>query len=73
MIFPYLLFLLNPAYYFAQALITVRKPNINPMKRIVNLYQQNPIVALVVKSVAFFLYATTIVFIITILAVAFTG
>jgi hypothetical protein len=73
MIFPYLLLLLSISDYFVQAINAISNPNKNPMKRIVSLYQQNPILALIVKSVAFFLYATTIVFIITILAVAFTG
>jgi hypothetical protein len=40
---------------------------------IVNLYRQNPIVALIVNSVAFFLWATTLIIIITIMAVAFTS
>ena len=43
------------------------------MKRFVNLYQQNPIVALIVNSIAFFVWAFTIILIITIMAVAFTG
>jgi hypothetical protein len=40
---------------------------------IMNLYRQNPIVALIVNSIAFFLWAATIILIITIMAVAFTG
>ena len=43
------------------------------MKAIVHLYKQNPIIALIVNSVAFFVWATTLVLIITIMAVAFTG
>ncbi len=43
------------------------------MKKIVHLYQHNTVVALIVNSVAFFLYAVTIIFIVTILAVAFSG
>jgi hypothetical protein len=43
------------------------------MKRILHIYQANPIVALIVNSIAFFLWATTIILIITIMAVAFTG
>jgi len=43
------------------------------MKQLLNLYNQHPVLALIIKSVAFFLYATTIIFIITILAIAFTG
>lgn len=43
------------------------------MKSIMNLYKQNPIVALILNSIAFFLWATTIILIITIMAVAFTG
>lgn len=43
------------------------------MKTILNLYKHNPVVALIVNSIAFFLWATTIILIITIMAVAFTG
>jgi hypothetical protein len=43
------------------------------MKAIVNLYKHNPIVALIVNSIAFFLWATTLIIIITIMAVAFTS
>lgn|GEM_PF-2043291 len=43
------------------------------MKRIISLYQHNPVVALIVNSIAFFVWATTIILIITILAVAFSG
>jgi hypothetical protein len=43
------------------------------MKRIVHLYQQNPVVALIINSVAFFVWAVTLIMIITVLAVAFTG
>ena len=43
------------------------------MKRIVHLYEQYPIVALIVNSVAFFVWAVTLIMIITVLAVAFTG
>ena len=40
---------------------------------IVNLYKQNPIVALIVNSLAFFVWATTLIIIVTIMAVAFSG
>lgn len=43
------------------------------MKRILHIYQQNPFVALIVNSIAFFVWAFTIILIITIMAVAFTG
>lgn len=43
------------------------------MKAILNIYRHNPIVALIVNSIAFFLWATTIILIVTIMAVAFTG
>jgi len=43
------------------------------MKTIVHLYKHNPIVALIVNSIAFFLWATTLIIVITIMAVAFTG
>ncbi len=43
------------------------------MKRIVNLYYHNPVVALIVNSIAFFAWAFTIILIITIMAVAFTS
>ena len=43
------------------------------MKAIVQLYKHNPIVALIVNSVAFFVWATTLIIIVTIMAVAFTA
>jgi len=43
------------------------------MKRIVSIYYQNPVVALIVNSIAFFMWASTIILIITIMAVAFTS
>lgn len=43
------------------------------MKTIVRLYQHNPVIALVVNSIAVFIWAATVILIITILAVAFTG
>lgn len=43
------------------------------MKTIVQLYKQNPVVALIVNSIAFFAWAATLIIIVTILAVAFTG
>ncbi|HYD92702.1 MAG TPA: hypothetical protein VEA37_14595 [Flavobacterium sp.] len=43
------------------------------MKRLVQLYQQNPIVALIVNSIAFLAWAFTVILVITIITVAFTG
>lgn len=43
------------------------------MKTIRRLYQQSPIVALIVNSIAVFIWAATLILIMTILAVAFTG
>ena len=63
----------KPVIILPKRSINPKSKNINPMKRFASLYSENPIVALIVKSVALFLYATTIVFIITLLAVAFTG
>ena len=43
------------------------------MKRILHLYQEYPVVALIVNSIAFFVWAVTLIMIITVTAVAFTG
>jgi hypothetical protein len=43
------------------------------MKTILRFYKQNPVVALIVNSIAVFFWAATVILIITILAVAFTG
>jgi hypothetical protein len=43
------------------------------MKTILRIYKQSPIVALIVNSLAVFIWAATLILIITILAVAFTG
>lgn len=43
------------------------------MKTIFRIYKQNPVVALIVNSIAVFIWAATLILIITILAVAFTG
>ena len=43
------------------------------MKAILQLYRHNPIVALIVNSIAFFVWATTLILIVTIMAVAFTN
>lgn len=43
------------------------------MKTILRLYKQNPVLALIVNSLAVFVWAATVILIITILAVAFTG
>jgi hypothetical protein len=43
------------------------------MKTIFRLYKQNAVVALILNSIAVFLWAATVIFIMTILAVAFTG
>lgn len=42
------------------------------MKRLAHLYRTNFIVALVFDSIAFFAWTVTIIFMITIMAVAFT-
>lgn len=43
------------------------------MKRMLQFYEEYPVVALIVNSIAFFLWAVTLIMIITIVAVAFTG
>ena len=43
------------------------------MKQIKYFYDQYPIVALIVNSIAFFVWAVTLIMIITVVAVAFTG
>jgi hypothetical protein len=43
------------------------------MKMIFRLYKQNPVLALILNSIAVFIWAATVILIITILAVAFTG
>jgi hypothetical protein len=64
-------FLLLPRVVIFSYTIVNRKHY--PMKRMVQLYQQNAIVALIVNSIAFFVWAVTLIMIITIVAVAFTG
>jgi hypothetical protein len=43
------------------------------MKTILRFYKHNPVVALILNSIAVFIWAATVILIITILAVAFTG
>jgi hypothetical protein len=43
------------------------------MKNIVRLYKSNPILALIINSIAFFVWITTIIIVLVILTVAFTG
>lgn len=43
------------------------------MKTLFRIYKQNPILALIINSIAVFFWAATVILIITILAVAFTG
>lgn len=43
------------------------------MKTILQLYKHNPVVALIVNCIAFVVWAATVIIIVTILAVAFTG
>jgi hypothetical protein len=43
------------------------------MKTILRLYKQSPVLALILNSIAVFIWAATVILIITILAVAFTG
>lgn len=44
-----------------------------PMKTILRLYKKSPLLALILNSIAVFIWAATIIFIMTIMAVAFTG
>ena len=73
MILSVLLADLKKGYYFGNRIHIPYFLKTLPMKMIVQLYKHNPIVALIVNSVAFFLWATTLIIIITIMAVAFTG
>jgi cytochrome c oxidase assembly factor CtaG len=41
------------------------------MKSILRIYKTNPIVALVINSIGFFIWAITVIFLIVIMAVAF--
>jgi len=43
------------------------------MKTLLRFYQQNPVVALIMNSIAVFFWAATLILIITIMAVAFAG
>jgi hypothetical protein len=43
------------------------------MKTLVQLYKHNPLVALIVNSILFFVWTSTVIIIITVLAIAFTG
>jgi hypothetical protein len=43
------------------------------MKSIVQLYRQNPIFALILNAFAFFIWVLTIIFMIVLMTVAFTG
>jgi hypothetical protein len=43
------------------------------MKTILRLYKQSPVLALILNSIAVFIWAATVILIISILAVAFTG
>jgi hypothetical protein len=43
------------------------------MKTILQLYKANPIVALIVNCLGFFIWATTIILMMVVLAVAFAG
>jgi hypothetical protein len=43
------------------------------MKTFLRLYKQSELLALIVNSIAVFIWAATVILIITILAVAFTG
>ncbi|MGZ3846969.1 MAG: hypothetical protein ACXVBJ_01710 [Flavisolibacter sp.] len=43
------------------------------MKTFLRLYKQSQLLALIVNSIAVFIWAATVILIITILAVAFTG
>ena len=43
------------------------------MKTILRLYKRSPLLARIVNSIAVFIWAATIIFIMTIMAIAFTG
>ncbi|HEY6954313.1 MAG TPA: hypothetical protein VI385_03670 [Flavisolibacter sp.] len=43
------------------------------MKTFLRLYKQSQLLALIVNSIAVFIWAATVILIITIMAVAFTG
>jgi hypothetical protein len=43
------------------------------MKTFLRLYKQSELLALIVNSIAVFIWAATVILIITIMAVAFTG
>lgn len=43
------------------------------MKRLLNLYNENPLLAMILNSIAFFLWAVTMIVVVTIMAVAFTA
>ena len=43
------------------------------MKRLVHYYQSSPVIALLINSLLFFAWAVTLIFIITIMAVAFSA
>lgn len=43
------------------------------MKTILQLYKANPIVALIVSCLGFFVWATTLILMMVVLAVAFAG
>jgi hypothetical protein len=66
MIFPVFLLAFDRGDYFVIA-------KNRPMKTLVRLYKQNSIVAFIVNSIAVFIWAATVIFIVTVLAVAFTG
>jgi hypothetical protein len=43
------------------------------MKRLLNLYNQSPLLAMILNTIAFFLWAVTLIIVVTIMAVAFTA
>ena len=62
----------KPSLYIESGSSTLTKKT-QPMKRFLHLYKQHPVLALIVNSIAFFVWAFTIIMIITIMAVAFAG
>ena len=65
-------FVLLPMSLWPLYFVAVPVAKLEPMKHIMKLYRSNPVVALVLDCIAFLVWATTLIFVITILTVAFT-
>lgn len=63
-----LLSFINRALYLDDA-----NPKSRPMKTIIHLYKSNPILAMIVNCLGFFVYATTLIMIVVILSVALSN